>query len=66
MVFIADLDTSEITSALIRDKVDSESNHNYPRRIYMTAKSILKDFGLCQILGICIAKLKMFLGWLQD
>ncbi len=35
---IWDMDTSEITSALIRDKVDSESNHNSRRRLYITAR----------------------------
>ena len=45
---IWDMDTSEITSALIRDKVDSESNHNSRRRLYITARSIFKDLGVCQ------------------
>jgi len=45
---IWDVDTSEITSALIRDKVDSESNHNSRRRLYITARSIFKDLGVCQ------------------
>ena len=45
---IWDLDTSEITSALIRDKVDSESNHNSRRRLYITARSIFRDLGVCQ------------------
>jgi hypothetical protein len=30
---IWDIDTSKITSALIRDRVDSESNHNSRRRL---------------------------------
>lgn len=45
---IWDMDTSEITSALIRDKVDSESNHNSRRRLYITARSIFKELGVCQ------------------
>ena len=45
---IWDMDTSEITSALIRDKVDSESNHNSRRRLYITARSIFKGSGVCQ------------------
>ncbi len=45
---IWEMDTSEITSALIRDKVDSESNHNSRRRLYITARSIFKDLGVCQ------------------
>ena len=45
---IMDLDTSEITSALIRDKVDCIPNHNSRRRLYITARSIFKDLGVCQ------------------
>jgi integrase len=45
---IAGLDTSEITSALIRDKVDCIPNHNSRRRLYITARSIFKDLGVCQ------------------
>jgi hypothetical protein len=42
------METSEITSALIRDNVDSESNHNPRRRHYITARSIFKGSGVCQ------------------
>lgn len=42
---IMDLDTSEITSALIRDKVDCIPNHNSRRRLYITAQSIFKELG---------------------
>jgi integrase len=45
---IANLDTSEITSALIRDKVDCIPNHNSRRRLYITARSIFRDLGVCQ------------------
>ena len=45
---IMDLDTSEITSALIRDKVDCIPNHNSRRRLYITARSIFKELGVCQ------------------
>ena len=45
---IPDLDTSEVTSALIRDKVDCIPNHNSRRRLYITARSIFKDLGVCQ------------------
>ena len=45
---IADLDTGEITSALIRDTVDCIPNHNSRRRLYITARSIFKDLGVCQ------------------
>ena len=43
---IADLDTSEITSALIRYTVDCIPNHNSRRKLYTTARSIFKDLGL--------------------
>ena len=45
---IPDLDTGEVTSALIRDKVDCIPNHNSRRRLYITARSIFKDLGVCQ------------------
>ena len=45
---IENLDTSEVTSALIRDKVDCIPNHNSRRRLYITARSIFKDLGVCQ------------------
>ena len=45
---IWDLDISQINSGLIRDKVDSETNHNSRRRLYITARSIFKDLGVCQ------------------
>jgi integrase len=45
---IMDLDTSEITSALIRDTVDCIPNHNSRRRLYITARSIFKELGVCQ------------------
>lgn len=45
---IWDMDVSQINSGLIRDKVDSETNHNSRRRLYITARSIFKDLGVCQ------------------
>jgi len=45
---IMDLDTSEITSALIRDTVDCIPKHKSRRRLYITARSIFKDLGVCQ------------------
>ena len=45
---IWDMDTSEIASALIRNKVDPESNHNSRRRLNITACSIFKDLDVCQ------------------
>ena len=45
---IMNLDTSEISSALIRDIVDKLPNHNSRRRLYISARSIFKDLGTCQ------------------
>ena len=45
---IMDMDTKEITSALIRDKVDCMPNHNSRRRLYVTARSIFKELRVCQ------------------
>ena len=42
---IMNLDTSEITSALIRDIVDCIPNHNSRIRLYLTTRSIFKDLG---------------------
>ena len=61
---IANLDTSEVTSALIRDKVDCIPNHNSRRRLYITPRSIFKDLGVCQAegrVGISSRLLKMIL-----
>lgn len=44
---IWDMDIKEVTSSYIRDKVDSEKNHNSRRRLYITARSVFKDLGLC-------------------
>ena len=44
---IWDMDTKEVTSSYIRDKVDSEKNHNSRRRLYITARSVFKDLGIC-------------------
>ena len=49
---IWDLDINEVTSSLIRNKVDSERNHNSRRRLYITARSIFKDLGICQDLPV--------------
>jgi integrase len=49
---IWELDINEVTSSLIRNKVDSERNHNSRRRLYITARSIFKEFGICQDLPV--------------
>ena len=45
---IMDLYKSEVTSDLIRDTVDCIHNHNSRRRLYITARSIFKELGVCQ------------------
>jgi integrase len=49
---IWELDISDVTSSLIRNKVDSEKNHNSRRRLYITARSIFKELGICQDLPV--------------
>jgi integrase len=49
---IWDLDVNDVTSAHIRDVVDSIGNHNSRRRLYITARSIFKDLGKCQDLPV--------------
>jgi len=45
---ITDLDKIEDTSALIREKVDCIPKLNSRRGLYITARSIFKDLGVCQ------------------
>lgn len=45
---IMDLNISDISSSLIRDKVDCIQNHNSRRRLYISARSIFKDLNICQ------------------
>ena len=45
---ILDLDTSEITSGLIMGIVEQIPNQNSRKRLYITARSIFKDLGICQ------------------
>jgi hypothetical protein len=45
-------DVNDVTSAHIRDVVDSIGSHNSRRRLYATARSIFKDLGKCQDLPV--------------
>jgi integrase len=45
---ILDLDTSEINSGLIMGIVEEIPNQNSRKRLYITARSIFKDLGVCQ------------------
>jgi len=49
---IWDMEVSEVTSAYIRDSVDTIGNHNSRRRLYITARSIFKEIGICQDLPV--------------
>ena len=45
---IWDMDTSEIHSAMIRDKVETIATQSTRKRLYITARTIFKPLGLCQ------------------
>jgi integrase len=49
---IWEMDINDVTSAHIRDVVDSIGNHNSRRRLYITARSIFKELGKCQDLPV--------------
>jgi hypothetical protein len=65
---IWELDTSEINSALIRDIVEKISTQSTRKRLFITARSIFKDLGICQDLpnleadGILNSDLRKFLS----
>lgn len=63
---IWDLDLEQISSSLIRDKVDSAKSHNSRRRLYMTARSIFKDIGQCQDLPVLESISKIYQFPTQD
>ena len=44
---IWDLDVSEINSALIRDIVEKVTTQSTRKRLFITARSIFKDLGIC-------------------
>ena len=45
---IWDLDVEEITSALIRDVVEKLPTQSTRKRLFITARSIFRDLGICQ------------------
>jgi integrase len=45
---IWDLELEEISSGLIRNKVESFANQNTRKRLFITARSMFRDLGLCQ------------------
>lgn len=70
---IWDLDVSEINSALIRDKVEKVTTQSTRKRLFITARSIFKDLGICQDLPNLEAEGKIYdiptqeqLEWLID
>jgi integrase len=70
---IWDLDISEINSALIRDKVEKVTTQSTRKRLFITARSIFKDLGICQDLPNLEAEGKIYdmptqeqLEWLID
>ncbi len=70
---IWDLDVSEINSALIRDKVEKVTTQSTRKRLFITARSIFKELGICQDLPNLEAEGKIYdiptqeqLEWLID
>ena len=49
---IWDMQVNEVTSAHIRNVVDSLGNHNSRRRLYITARTIFKEVGMLQDLPV--------------
>ena len=70
---IWDLDVSEVNSALIRDIVEKVTTQSTRKRLFITARSIFKDLGICQDLPNLEAEGKIYdiptqeqLEWLID
>lgn len=57
---IWNLDTSEINSALIRDIVEKVSTQSTRKRLFITARSIFRDLGICQDLPNLEAEGKIY------
>ena len=57
---IWDLEVSEINSALIRDKVEKVTTQSTRKRLFITARSIFKDLGICQDLPNLEAEGKIY------
>ena len=47
-----EMKVEDVTSAFIRDIVEQIANHNSRRRLFITARSIFKDFNKCQDLPV--------------
>lgn len=70
---IWNLDVSEVNSALIRDIVEKVTTQSTRKRLFITARSIFKDLGICQDLPNLEAEGKIYdiptqeqLEWLID
>ena len=57
---IWDIEVSEINSALIRDKVEKVTTQSTRKRLFITARSIFKDLGICQDLPNLEAEGKIY------
>lgn len=70
---IWDLDVSEVNSALIRDIVEKVTTQSTRKRLFITARSVFKELGICQDLPNLEAEGKVYdiptqeeLEWLID
>ena len=70
---IWDLEVEQVNSALIRDVVDQLTTQSTRKRLYITARSIFRDLGICQDLPNLEAEGKIYdippqeqLEWLID
>ena len=70
---IWDLEVEEVNSALIRDVVEQLTTQSTRKRLYITARSIFRDLGICQDLPNLEAEGKIYdippqeqLEWLID
>ena len=57
---IWDLDVSEVNSAMIRDIVEKVTTQSTRKRLFITARSIFKDLGICQDLPNLEAEGKVY------
>ncbi len=57
---IWDLDVSEVNSAMIRDIVEKVTTQGTRKRLFITARSIFKDLGICQDLPNLEAEGKVY------
>ena len=51
---IWDLEVEKVNSALIRDVVEQLTTQSTRKRLYITARSIFRDLGICQDLLRCL------------